>query len=230
MAFFPEVAGVSIRAVVATRTNGTGDHHGGANLVGTGVANRVGQNRQITTALDRAVVVFNGSGPPVGLVCRQMQISKAVDIREVVGQASHSQRHILSTKDQAVLVQQVARAQPEDSGTAQRAVVVQGGGVNVQVAVGGKASAVLQGAGAAHGRGPAAGQSGRYAQRHIDRAQGEVAHAAQTAVCAVTATEAESETAVAGDQAVVVPVATAAGEALHSEQLAIRSLPQFADV
>ncbi|PXC04232.1 hypothetical protein C0044_00345, partial [Pseudomonas aeruginosa] len=66
-----------------------------------------------------------------------------------------------------------------------------------------------------------AGEAGGIAEVEAGGVQGEVAEAGGAAVATVAAAQLESQAAVAGQQAVVAPVAAAASEGLHRQQLAL---------
>ncbi len=171
---------------------------------------------------------------PVGLsalvILRQVHIPQAVHIRKPVGEAVHPQRHVAAAEDQAIFVAQGRCVEPESLGATQGAMVVQGGGAQGQVVVGGECAAIGQQARGADVGQPAPGDAGAARQVDAGSREGQVAQAGEATAAVVGAGQGQVEAAVAGDQALVGPFAARGAQALGRQQPTAGGLVEGADI
>ena len=195
----------------------------------TTVAQGVCQQAHAGATFQAAGDVLDQAAARARIIPGDVQGAEAVDVAIAVAEIIDAQRHVVAAEEQALVIDQVRGVQPDFSGAAQGAVVVQGGGIDCQVADGSQAPVVIQ-ARASDLVECAAGNAGVLAQVHAGAGEAHVAQAADAAVAAVATGERHTEGAITGQKAVVGPGVANADQALCTEQLAAGGLGELADV
>ncbi|KAF1068655.1 MAG: hypothetical protein GAK45_01305 [Pseudomonas citronellolis] len=227
-----DFAALAVADVVVLELDAAGDDAlADLEIVGAAVVEILHQQGHGAGAFEAAGDVLHAARPTVLIVGGDMQGAQAVEVGVAVGEVLRAQLHVAAAEDQAVFVKQVARAQVQVTGAAEGATVVEAGSADAQVIGGGQAAIVVEGAARTDGGdGATAGDAPGLADADVAGTQVEPAQAAQAAVGGVVTVQVEVQGAVAGDQAIVRPVAAAADEALRGQQLAVVPLSELPDV
>ncbi len=166
----------------------------------------------VAVALDRRRAVDDAVGQAALPVAVDAQVAQAVDVGVTVVQRRHAQAHVTAAEDQPLVVTEGAGGQDQAGAAAKGAFVVDAARGDGECSCRGQAPGVAQLAADVERGIGAALDAGRAAQAGLGSTQVQVTDAGQAAVAAVAAAQGQPQGAVAGDQAIVVPVAASAGE------------------
>ncbi len=231
--FGGDVVGLTMfrAGVVVVDANAAGDK---AALVGQfvlAVEQALRPQGHVTLGLETAGDVFQLVGASTVGVAGHRQCTEAIDIALVVGQGIDLQAHVTATEQQrAVVIQQVVSLDRQVLGTGQGAVVGQAAGNHAQASIGSQATGIAQQTTHVEGGVTAARDTASTAQAERSCIQSQGALSAVAAVTTIAASQVQAGRAIAGDQAIVVPVAAAAGQVGDGQQLTASGLVQSADV